>query len=300
MKPRTRQPFRGVFVALVTPMKANGEIDFKNLAKQVNALIADGIHGLIPLGSTGEFYALTREERRVVIEATLQAANGRVPVVAGTNAASTSEVISCSREAEQLGCDGVMLAPPYYSLPTPEELFAHFKAVNQAIGIPIMLYNYPGRTGLDMPPSFICRLAVLKNVRYIKESTGDTTRISALLRSCGDRIGVFAGGDSVAFESLALGAVGWVGGIANVIPREHVELYQLIAEQGDYAAARKLFFKILPFLALIEESGKYTQWVKAACSLVGRAAGPPRAPLKAATTAELQELKAVLATLSDG
>ena len=160
-----------------------------------------------------------------------------------------------------------------------------------------MLYNYPGRTGLDMQPEFINRLASLKNVRYIKESTGDTTRISELLRTCGDRIGVFAGGDSVAFESLALGAIGWVGGIANVIPREHVELYQLIAERGDYAAARKLFFKILPFLALIEGSGKYTQWVKAACALVGRPAGPPRAPLQAATAAELREIKSVLSQL---
>ncbi|MEO0018453.1 MAG: hypothetical protein RLZZ522_1736 [Verrucomicrobiota bacterium] len=297
MKPSTKAAFRGVFVALITPMKANGEIDFTNLANQVNAMIAAGIHGLIPMGSTGEFYALTRDERRAVIQATLKAAAGRIPIVAGTNASSTAEVIACSREAEELGCDGVMLAPPFYSLPTPDELFAHFKAVNQAINIPIMLYNYPGRTGVDMSPDFINRLASLKNVRYIKESTGDTTRISTLLRTCGKRIGVFCGGDAIAFEGLALGAVGWVGGIANVIPREHVELYQLIAEQGDFDAARKLFFKILPFIQLIENGGKYTQWVKAACALVGRPAGAPRAPLQAATAAELREIKTVLSQL---
>lgn len=294
MKPRTKSSFRGVFVALVTPMKSHGEIDFKKLASRVDAMIDAGIHGLIPMGSTGEFYALTRDERRAVIRATLEAAKGRIPVVAGTNASSTREVVACSREAEELGCDGVMLAPPYYSLPTPGELFEHFKAVNHAIGIPIMLYNYPGRTGLDMQPEFIKRLAGLRNVRYIKESTGDTTRISELLHTCGDRIGVFAGGDSVAFESLVLGAVGWVGGIANVIPREHVELYELIAERGDIAAARKLFYRILPILALIEGGGKYTQWVKAAC-----AAGPPRPPLRGATAAELLELRTLLAALRE-
>jgi 4-hydroxy-tetrahydrodipicolinate synthase len=297
MKQKSKSSFRGVFVALVTPMKANGDIDFANLKKQVDAMIAAGIHGLIPLGSTGEFYALTNAERRAVIQTTLAAADGRIPVVAGANASSTREVIAFSREAEVLGCDGVMLAAPYYSLPTPAELFAHFKAVNDAIQIPIMLYNYPGRTGVDMSPEFIKRLAGLNNVRYVKESTGDITRISTLLRTCGERIGVFCGGDGVAFESVALGAIGWVGGVANVAPRQHVELYRLIAERQDYAAARKLYFKMLPLLSLMEGGGKYTQWVKAACGLVGRPAGAPRAPLQAATVAELRELKKALMAL---
>ncbi len=297
MKSKSKSSFRGVFVALVTPMKANGEIDFINLKKQVNVMITSGIHGLIPLGSTGEFYALTNAERTAVIQATLEAAAGRIPVVAGTNAGSTREVIAFSREAEELGCDGVMLAPPYYSLPKPEELFAHFKAVNDAIHIPIMLYNYPGRTGIDMSPEFIERLAGLKNVRYVKESTGDVGRISTLLRRCGDRLGVFCGGDSVAFETLAVGAIGWVGGVANVIPREHVALYRLIVEEKNFAAARKLYFKMLPLLGLMEGGGKYTQWVKAACGLVGRPVGSPRAPLQVATTGEIRELKKALAAL---
>ena len=297
MKQKSIKTFRGVFVALVTPMKVNGEIDFNNLTKLVDTMVAAGIHGLIPLGSTGEFYAMTAEERRAVIKAVIEAADGRIPVVAGANASCTRDVVAFSREAEALGCAGVMLAPPYYSLPTPEELFAHFKAVNDAIHIPIMLYNYPGRTGVDMSPEFIARVAGLKNVRYVKESTGDITRISTLLRTCGDRIGVFCGGDGVAFESLALGAIGWVGGLANVAPRQHVELYRLIAERGNYAAARKLYFKMLPLLSLMEGGGKYTQWVKAACAIVGRPVGAPRAPLRAATAAELREIKAALAEL---
>ena len=290
----------GVLVALVTPMKANEDIDFNTLAQQVETMIAAGIHGLIPLGSTGEFYALTAEERRAVLEATLEAAGGRVPVVAGTNAGATRDVITFSREAEKLGCDGVMLAPPYYSLPRPHELRAHIKAVNDAIGIPIMLYNYPGRTGVDMTPEFIEQLAKLPRVRYVKESTGEIGRISALLLRCGDRLGVFCGGDTVAFESLALGAIGWVGGVANVVPRSHVELYRLIIEKRDFAAARKLYFQMLPLLNLMEGGGKYTQWVKAACGLMGRPVGAPRAPLRAATAAELRQLKAALAEMPEG
>lgn len=285
---------RGVLAALVTPMKANAAIDFPALAQHVETMIAAGVHGLIPLGSTGEFYALTPAERQEVIRVTLAAAAGRVPIVAGTNAGSTRDVIAFSREAEELGCDGVMLAPPYYSLPTPEELRAHYQAVHDAIGIPIMLYNYPGRTGVDMTPEFIAQLAELPRIRYVKESTGEINRISTLLRRCGDRLGVFCGGDTVAFESLALGAIGWVGGVVNVAPRSHVELYRLMAERRDFAAARKLYFRMLPLLNLMEGGGKYTQWVKAACGLVGRPVGAPRAPLRAATPAERRQLRAAL------
>jgi 4-hydroxy-tetrahydrodipicolinate synthase len=281
-------------------MKAKEGIDLKTLAQHVETMIASGIHGLIPLGSTGEFYALTAEERRAVLLTTLETARGRVPVVAGTNAGSTRDVVAFSREAEELGCAGVMLAPPYYSLPRPDELRAHIKAVNDAIGIPIMLYNYPGRTGVDMTPEFLEKLAELPRVRYVKESTGEIGRISTLLRRCGDRLGVFCGGDTVAFESLALGVVGWVGGVANVVPRSHVELYRLVIEKRDFAAARKLYFQMLPLLNLMEGGGKYTQWVKAACGLMGRPVGAPRGPLREATAAELRQLKAALVELPEG
>ncbi len=295
-----KKKLHGVLVALVTPMKANGGIDFKTLSEHIEAMIAAGVHGLIPLGSTGEFYALTPQERREVIQATLGAAAGRVPVMAGANASSTRDVVAFSREAEQLGCDAVMLAPPYYSLPTPDELRAHYKAVNDALGIPIMLYNYPGRTGVDMSPEFIERLAEMPRIRYVKESTGEIGRISTLLRRCGDRLGIFCGGDTVAFESLALGAIGWVGGVANVVPRSHVQLYRLMAEKRDFAAARRLYFQMLPLLNLMEGGGKYTQWVKAACGLMGRPAGAPRAPLRAATPPELRQLRAALTEIPEG
>jgi 4-hydroxy-tetrahydrodipicolinate synthase len=301
MKPKlSKTTFHGVFAALVTPMKADEEIDHVKLGAFTEHLIRKGVHGLIPLGSTGEYYALSAAERERVIRVTLEAAAGRAPVVAGTNAGSTRDVVAFSRQAEQLGCAGVMLAAPYYSLPRPEELFAHFKAVNDAIGVPIMLYNYPGRTGVDMSPEFIERLASLKHLRYVKESTGEMPRITELLRRCGDRLGVFCGCDTIALESLMVGAIGWVGGVVNVLPASHARLYELTVVKRDYVAARKLFFELLPTLELMEGGGKYTQWVKAACGLLGHDCGAPRRPLGAASKAECAQLRAALSQVGEG
>jgi 4-hydroxy-tetrahydrodipicolinate synthase len=300
MKPLSHSAFRGVLAALVTPMKAGEEIDFARLSALADHLIRKGLHGLVPLGSTGEYYALAPGEREKVLRVTLEAAAGRVPVVAGANAGSTREVIAYSRQAEQLGCAGVMLAAPYYSLPRPEELLAHFRAVDRAIGIPIILYNYPGRTGVDMPPEFVERLAALRNVRYVKESTGEMPRITELLRRCGDRLGVLCGCDTIALESLLVGAIGWVGGVANVLPASHARLYELVVVRKDYPAARKLFFELLPTLELMEGGGKYTQWVKAACGLMGQPCGAPRRPLGPATAAERARLRAALRQCAEG
>jgi 4-hydroxy-tetrahydrodipicolinate synthase len=299
MKNAIQSAFRGIFAALVTPMKRNEELDCRKLTHFTEYLIEQGVHGLIPLGSTGEYYALDASEREEVLKTTLRAVDGRVPVLAGTNAGSTRDVVAFSRQAERLGCAGVMLAPPYYSLPRLDELFIHFRAVNDAIGIPIMLYNYPGRTGVDMPPDFIARLAELKNIRYVKESTGEMPRITELLRRCGDRLGVFCGCDTIALESLVVGAVGWVGGVVNVLPAAHAQLYRLAVEQQDYAAARELFFRMLPTLELMEGAGKYTQFVKAGCQLTGHDVGPPRRPLQPATPREERLLQKALKLLPE-
>lgn len=291
--------FHGVISALVTPMTAQQEVDHRQLARIVDHQIRQGLHGLIPLGSTGEFYALSPDERGQVLKTVLRATAGRVPVIAGANAGSTREVIEHVRQAERLGCDGIMLAAPFYSLPRPDELLAHFRAVDAATGLPIMLYNYPGRTGVDMTPAFIERLAALKHIRYVKESTGEMPRITELMRRCGDRLGVFCGCDTIALESLLVGAVGWVGGIANVLPRSHVELVRLV-EIGDLPAARALFFSLLPTLELMEGGGKYTQWVKAATGLMGFRCGPPRRPLGMATPAECTMLRTALRCCAEG
>jgi 4-hydroxy-tetrahydrodipicolinate synthase len=290
----------GILPALITPMNAQQDIDHEQLARFTEHLIRKGVHGLVPLGSTGEFYALTPAEREQTLKTVLTAARGRVPVVAGVNAGATREVVSYAQQAEKLGCAGVMVAAPFYSLPRPDELYAHFKAVNNAIGIPILLYNYPGRTGVDMTPDFIERLTALKNVRYVKESTGEMPRITELLRRCAGRLKVFCGCDTIALESLLVGAVGWVGGAANLLPASHVQLYQLTVTKTDLKAARKLFFEMLPTLELMEGGGKYTQFAKAGCGIMGYEAGAPRPPLAVPTKVELSALRAALKASAEG
>jgi 4-hydroxy-tetrahydrodipicolinate synthase len=290
--------FHGIHVAAVTPMTDNSDVDYDMLGTFTDHLINSGVHGLIPLGSTGEFYALTPDERHDVLKGTLEATAGRVPVLAGTNAGSTQDVVSYSRQAEKLGASGLLLAPPYYSLPTLDELYEHFKAVNDAVGIPIMLYNYPGRTGVDMTPDFVGRLCALKHIQYIKESTGDVTRVSELIQRFAGRIGVFCGCDTISLESFVLGAIGWVGGIANVLPKTHVELYSLASVQGDIPAARKFYYEIMGALQLIEGGGQYTQYVKAGCEIMGHPVGPPRGPLGPVSQAAYENLKDILSTIS--
>jgi len=296
MNVEKKKDLKGVFAALVTPMTVQGQIDLATLSNFVEYHICQGVHGLIPLGSTGEYYALSPEERRDVLKTTIDASEGKVPVLAGTNAGSTREVVTYCRQAEEMGASGVLIAPPYYSLPTLDELFEHFRVINDSIGIPVMLYNYPGRTGVDMTPDFVERLMELENIQYMKESTGDVTRISELIQRCGDRLQVFCGCDTIALESFMLGAVGWVGGIVNVIPKSHVKLYDLAVVQQDISAARRLYYDILPSLRLIEGGGKYTQLVKAGCRVMGHPVGPPREPLLPVKGQELENLKQILDT----
>jgi len=292
-----KSALKGVIAALVTPMTAREELDLDRLGEIVNYLIAEGVQGLAPLGSTGEYYALCPEERKAVVKATLEAAAERVPIIVGVNAGSTRNVVEYACEAQSLGADGVLLAAPYYSLPTANELFEHFRIVNEAIGIPIMLYNYPGRTGVDMTPALVERLAELKNVRYIKESTGDLKRMEEILHRVGGKLGVFCGCDTLALESLRLGAVGWVGGVVNLLPKEHVQLFDLACDESDGHAAQKLYHRLLPILSLMEGEGKYTQFVKAGCELVGRPVGPPRRPLLPPTPEEIGRLRQKLNVL---
>jgi 4-hydroxy-tetrahydrodipicolinate synthase len=282
---------KGVMAALVTPMTAAEEVDLDRLGDIVEYLIAEGVQGLAPLGSTGEYYALSPGERTAVVKATLAAAAKTVPVVVGVNAGSTRDVVAYAREAEALGADGVLLAAPYYSLPTPDELFEHFRRVNDAIGIPIMLYNCPGRTGVDMTPELIERLTELGRVQYVKESTGDVTRIREILRRTDGKMRVFCGCDTVALESLRLGAVGWVGGVVNLLPKEHVQLFELACEEGDGHAAETLYHRLLPILSMMEDEGKYTQFVKAGCELTGHPVGPPRRPLLPPNREEIGRLQ---------
>ncbi len=291
------EKFTGVFAAMATPMTPEQEVDLDRLEELTERLVAGGVHGLAPLGSTGEFYALSAAERQTVARTVIRATSGRVPVIVGANAGSTRDVIAHCREAEGLGADGVLLAPPYYSLPTDAELIGHFLAVAGAIDIPIMLYNYPGRAGVDLTPDLVERLSEVDGIDYIKESSGDATRVTDILVRCGERMTVFCGSDTLALESLVAGATGWVGGIANVLPEEHRYLYELVVD-GRLDEARELYYRLMPLLQLFEGGGHYTQLVKAGCGIRGLDVGPPRAPLAETGAAERDRLESLLQAFS--
>jgi len=282
-------PFRGTYTVLITPFTADGKsVDVPTLKTLVNWQIEQGIHGLIPLGSTGEFLSMTREERQLVTETCVKTAAGRVPVLIGTGAEWTDECVALSKEAQELGADGVMIIPPYYSCPTEDELFEHYRRVGEAISVPIMVYNNPATANVDLTPSIVARLSRIDNCRYIKESTLEVTRVRDIIELCGDRMTVFAG--ILGYESFWLGAQGWVAVCSNLIPGMSARLFELVADAKDVDQALALYKKMLPIVKWVG-GHRYVAASKDALAMMGLPVGaprPPRLPLPAADAAALR------------
>ena len=290
--------WHGVFVVVCTPFDKKGAVDEAVLRRHLRFLLDEGkVHGVIPTGSTGEFASLSEAERKRVVEITLDEVRGRAPVVAGAAAVSTQDTIMYARSAEEAGADGVMIVPPYYCHPTERELHEHYRSVAKRIHIPIMVYNNPSTSGVDMLPALVARLAEIENVTHIKESSGDMHRVSEIMRLCGDRMTVFCGADNLALEMFMLGVQGWVAAPANVLPKQCVELFELAVVKKDLEKARSLYFKLLPFFTALE-SGQFVQYVKASLEILGRSVGPPRRPLMLPGKEDYRNLKAVLDLLA--
>lgn len=282
--------FRGTFTVMITPFDAGGEVDARALAAFTEWQIAQGIHGLIPLGSTGEFLSLSDAERTLVARTVIETAAGRVPVLVGTGAEDTREVVRLSQEAERLGADGVMIIPPFYCTPTDEEIVQHYRTVAAAIGIPIMVYNNPATANVDLKPALVARIAEIDGCDYIKESTLEVTRVRDIIRLCGERMTVFGG--ILGFESFVEGAAGWVAVASNVAPKALARLFTLVADENRIPEARDLYLKYLP---LIEAVGgqRYVAGTKSLLTHMGFAAGyprPPRLPLPTSVDAEMAEI----------
>ena len=281
--------FRGTYTVLITPLTADGkQVDLPALKRLVNWQIEEGIHGLIPLGSTGEFLSLTRDERQLVIETCIATAAKRVPVLIGTGAEWTDECVSLSKEAQAMGADGVMIIPPFYSSPTPDELFEHYRKVGEAISIPIMVYNNPATANVDLTPPIVERLSHIDNCCYIKESTLEVTRVRDIIELCGDRMTVFAG--ILGYESFWLGAQGWVAVCSNLIPKMSARLFELVADDQNMEEALALYRKMLPIVKWVG-GHRYVAASKDALGMMGLPVGKPRAPrlpLPAADAADLR------------
>lgn len=288
--------FRGVLSANVVPFKGNEEIDEEKLRSLIDYQLEQGVHGIIPAGSAGEFASLLPEEHKHVIEVTIDQVNGRVPVVAGTSAPSTREAIMYSKFAQDAGANGVMVVGPYYGAPKEEEIYEHYKAIAEAIDIPIMIYNNPGASGVDILPGLAAKLAEIHNISCIKESSGDVKRVNHLTRLCGNKLKIICAWDSGCLEMLFMGAIGWVTGASNVIPGECVQLFEL-TENGDFKAAKSIYFKILPLLEVFEREG-YVQNIKACLKLPGRSVGSPRRPFMLPSDVQKEKLRGILQSLA--
>jgi len=282
--------FRGTYTVMITPFDDAGALDLPGLRRFVDWQITEGIHGLVALGSTGEFLSLSDEENEAVAATTIAAAAGRVPVLIGTGAEDTREAVRLSRRAERLGADGVMIIPPFYCTPTEDELFHHYRTVGDAIGVPIMIYNNPATANVDMTPSVIARLSAIENCRYVKESTLEVTRVRDIIRLCGDRMGVFGG--ILGFESFVEGACGWVAVAANVAPGALADLFRLVADDENLADARRLYRRYTPLIEFVGGQ-RYVAGTKALLGHMGRNVGaprPPRLPLPAVDDATARAL----------
>jgi 4-hydroxy-tetrahydrodipicolinate synthase len=278
----------GVYPAATTQFAADGSVDIKETQKVLTALVDDGVNGLILLGTCGENNSLRPEEKRAVLKAAVEAVGGRVPLITGVSEFTTDRAVEYAQDAEKIGVDGLMVLPAMVYVPTAEELYVHFKAVADATGLPIMLYNNPPAYRVSIGYETLDRLAPVKNVVAIKESAPDPRRFTDLLNRYGDRYILMAGLDDVALEGLFLGATGWVSGLTSAFPQESVALVAAV-DRGDWGEARRIYRWFMPLLHLDAEHD-LVQSIKLAEQVMGRGSERvrlPRMPLAGARRAEV-------------
>ncbi len=287
--------FEGLFTALVTPFRG-GALDEPALRELVERQVAAGVDGIVPCGSTGESATLAPEEHCRVVEIAVEAARGRVQVVAGTGSNNTREAIDLTERAKRAGADGALLISPYYNKPTQDGIVAHYAAVARATSFPLLVYNIPGRTASNIAPSTMARLADLEHVVGVKESSGDLVQVSQVIARCPEEFAVLSGDDALALPLLALGGRGAISTTSNVAPAEMGELVRAF-RRGDLARARALHYRLLPLMdALFCETNPIP--VKAALALQGLIGDEIRLPLTPVTDPNRERLRVVLKELA--
>lgn len=283
--------FKGSIVALITPFR-NGKVDEKALGDLVEFHVKNGTDAILPCGTTGESATLDHSEHIMVIRMVIDSASGRIPVIAGTGSNSTAEAIHLTREAQKIGANAALLVSPYYNKPTNEGLFLHYKAIAEAVDIPLILYNIPSRTGKNMEPETIARLSEIKNIVAVKEASGIMDQTSQIASLC--KITILSGDDSLTLPLMALGATGVISVAANVVPDRVAALTRAWLE-GDPQKARKLHYELLPlFKALFLETNPIP--VKAALAAMGKISEEYRLPLCKMSPGNRDKLVSVLSS----
>jgi 4-hydroxy-tetrahydrodipicolinate synthase len=283
---------KGIIPAMVTPVTSDGEINVEALRKLTNYLIQGGVHGLFPVGSQGEFYALTLEEKKRVIEVVVQETKGRVPVYAGTGAVTTREAVTLTKMAEEVGVSAVSVLTPYFIRPNEEELFQHYAMIAKATRLPVLLYNNPQRTGVNISAEFVARASKIDNIVGIKDSSGDLTLTSEYIRRTGNKFSVLAGRDTLIYGTLCYGGKGAIAATANVAPRVVVEIYEAF-QAGDWKRSLEAQFRLAP-LRLAFDLGTFPVVIKEALNLLGIDAGVGIPPVGGISPKAKKDLKEIL------
>ncbi|HEX9860175.1 MAG TPA: 4-hydroxy-tetrahydrodipicolinate synthase [Nitrospirota bacterium] len=283
--------FKGSFVAIITPFK-DGKVDEQALGSLVDWHIAEGTHGIVPCGTTGESATLNYEEHEHVVEFVVKKVAGRAPVIAGTGSNSTEETIMLTRHAKESGADGALIITPYYNKPSQEGLYRHFKAVADDVDIPIVMYNVPGRTAVNMLPDTVARCAEIKNIVAIKEATANLGQISDIIELCGDKLAVLSGDDFTVLPTLVLGGMGVISVSGNCAPADMAGLCDAYFA-GDMDNARRLHYKLQPLnRSMFYDTNPIP--VKTALSMMGKCKGDLRLPLCPMSAANDEKLRVAL------
>ncbi len=291
-----RTPFTGCGTALVTPFTSSGEVDEAAVRRLAKRQVEAGIHFLVPCGTTGEAPTLTAAERRRVVEIVVEEARGRVPVLAGAGGYDTREVVQAAKAMQSAGADGLLSVTPYYNKPTPEGLFRHYQAIAEATPLPIVVYNVPGRTGCNVDPATLARLATIPHMAGVKEASGNMTQICDVLRAVLPEFLVLAGDDALTLPAMAVGARGVVSVAANEVPREMAQLVEA-AEANDFTFAREIHSRLRPLmLANFAESNPIP--VKAAMAQMGLLEENYRLPMVPPRAETREKLARILASVA--
>ncbi len=288
--------YDGIYTPVVTPFHEDGSVNWDALSDVIEYLIENGVHGLISGGSTGENYAQTVDERLEVAKFTHDRMQGRLPLVVGTGAMMTPDSIALAVGAREIGADSILLASPAYSVPTDRENALNALAIDKAADLPVMLYNYPHRTGTMMGEEFLDRVGRSRNFCGIKESSGDINRVHLLARDY-PHIQLGCGMDDQALEFFAWGAPFWVCGGSNFLPAEHVALYNACVIEGNFDKGRRIMSAMLPLMRVLEQGGKFIQTIKHGVTMNGIDAGALRAPLRGLNKDDKRALEQVTRVL---
>jgi 4-hydroxy-tetrahydrodipicolinate synthase len=287
--------FEGIYTPAITPHAPDGQIDRQGFAAVLESLIEAKVHGIIIGGSTGEYYAQSMQERIELANYAKQVMGNRMPLIVGTGAIRTEDSVAYAESAKEIGADAILVTSPPYALPTEKENAVHALTIDRAANLPIMLYNYPARMGVMMQGEFFSRVGKSRNVKAVKESSGEMANVHLLARKF-PHIALSCGWDDQALEFFAWGAKSWVCAGSNFLPREHVALYEACVLEKNFDKGRAIMTAMLPLMDFLE-GGKFVQSIKHGCEIIGLKAGPVRAPLRGMNSEEKRTLETVVANL---